>query len=200
MYGLLYILFTTFTFVYQQYYGFSARGAGLSFIGAGVGNLLGLAAIGILSDRIIKQVTAQGKTQRPEDRLPPIITIPASVFVPLGLIMYGWTAEKQVHWIAPMIGTAIVGFGMIAIIMCINMYLVDAFTTYAASAMAANAVWRSLLGALLPLCGLRVYNTLGLGWGNTMFGLVALALAPVPWLFGVHGERIRTNPKWQREF
>ena len=86
---------------------------------------------------------------------------------------------------------------MIAILMCIQTYLVDTFTIYAASAIAANAVLRSLLGALLPLCGLDMYNALGLGWGNTMLGEIALALAPIPWVFATYGERIRTNQKWQ---
>lgn len=50
--------------------------------------------------------------------------------------------------------------------MTINTYLVDAFTIHAASAMAANTVLRSIFGAVLPLCGLKMYAKLGLGWGN----------------------------------
>ena len=79
--------------------------------------------------------------------------------------------------------------------MCIQTYLVDAFTIYAASAIAANTVLRSMLGALLPLCGLRMYDAMGLGWGNTLLGLIAFGLAPIPWVFAVYGERIRTS-KW----
>lgn len=89
---------------------------------------------------------------------------------------------------------------MICILICIQTYLVDAFTKHAASVNAANAVLRSLLGAMLPLCGLDMYTALGLGWGNTLLGFLALILAPVPWLFYFYGERIRTNPKWQRQF
>jgi MFS family permease len=199
LYGLLYILFTTFTFVYSQVYGFSARGAGLSFIAAGVGNFLGLGLVGGLSDRLIQAKKAAGGEIRPEDRLPLIITIPSATLLPVGLIMYGWTADKAVHWIAPMIGTGLIGFGMIAILMCVQTYLVDSFPLHAASVTAANAVFRSLLGALLPLCGLQMYDKLGLGWGNTLLGFLALALAPVLWLMGSYGERIRTNPRFQIE-
>ena len=67
--------------------------------------------------------------------------------------------------------------------MAMQTYLVDAFVRYAASAMAANTVLRSLLGGLLPLCGLKMYNVLGLGWGNSLLGFIALALVPIPILF-----------------
>ncbi|EHK97483.1 putative drug/proton antiporter YHK8 [Glarea lozoyensis 74030] len=37
-----------------------------------------------------------------------------AILIPIGLIIYGWTAEKTDAWIAPIIGTAIVGTGMMA--------------------------------------------------------------------------------------
>ena len=67
--------------------------------------------------------------------------------------------------------------------MALQVYLVDAFVRYAASATAANTVLRSLLGGLLPLCGLKMYKALGLGWGNSLVGFLALALVPVPVFF-----------------
>jgi hypothetical protein len=62
---------------------------------------------------------------------------------------------------------------------------------YAASAVAANTVLRSALGALLPLSGLSMYNALGFGWGNSLLGFVALALVPVPICFSLFGAKIR---------
>lgn len=200
LYGLLYILFTTFTFVFEEVYRFSTTSAGLSFLGSGLGTILGLYYCGIMSDRAIKQNVAAGKTLKPEDRLPLLITLPACLSIPCGLIIYAWAADKHVQWMLAEIGTAITGFGMMCIVMCISTYLVDTFTIYAASAIAASAVLRSLLGALLPLCGLDLYDAIGLGWGNTLLGLIALVLAPIPWIFSVYGERIRKNPRWQVNF
>jgi len=195
MYGLLYILFTTFTFVFEEVYYFATSSAGLAFLGSGVGTLAGLAFVGIMSDMLIRKKMANGITIKPEDRLPLLLTLPAVLALPSGFFIYGWGTDKAVHWIVPQIGSAVVGFGMISILMCIQTYLVDAFTLQAASVTAANAVLRSLLGALLPLCGLDLYDALGLGWGNSLLGFVALGLAPIPWLFSVYGERIRSNPK-----
>lgn len=84
--------------------------------------------------------------------------------------------------------------------MTVSTYLVDAFTIYAASAMAANTVFRSLAGALLPLAGRKMYETLGLGWGNSLLGFIALALCPLPIIFYVFGERIRTSKMFRVEF
>ncbi|OJJ48413.1 hypothetical protein ASPZODRAFT_61473 [Penicilliopsis zonata CBS 506.65] len=200
LYGLLYILFTTFTFVYEDQYRFSSSMVGLAYLGSGAGMLLGLFFVGRLSDQRIKKIMQSGHPVKPEDRIPFFFSIPGSLCVPVGLFLYGWGADKHLHWIVPEIGNAFTGFGMIIILMCINTYLVDAFTAHAASAIAANTVLRSLLGALVPLGGLNMYDSLGLGWGNSLLGFIALGMASIPLLFRVYGERIRTNPRWQREW
>ena len=83
--------------------------------------------------------------------------------------------------------------------MTVSTYLVDAFTIYAASAMAANTVFRCLVCALLPLCGLQLYHSLGLGWGNSLLAFGALTMVPIPWGFYHYGERIRTSKRFQIE-
>lgn len=81
--------------------------------------------------------------------------------------------------------------------MPVSTYLVDAFTLHAASALAANTILRSLLGALLPLAGRSMYQTLGLGWGNSLLAFIAVALCPIPIVFYRYGERIRKHPRFQ---
>ena len=81
--------------------------------------------------------------------------------------------------------------------MPIQAYLVDVFTVHAASALAAATVWRSIVGALLPLAGLPMYNALGLGWGNTLLGLLGVAMIPVPFLLITYGEQLRSNPRYR---
>ena len=74
-------------------------------------------------------------------------------------------------------------------------YLIDCFTVYAASAMAAATVLRSLFGALIPLAGQTMYDKLGLGWGNSVLAFVAVAFAPTPLLFIKFGPWLRTKFK-----
>ena len=194
VYGYLYLLFTTMTLVFQQQYGFSSGNVGLTFLGIGVGSLLGLIIFGLVSDLIVKQMSQKGE-MKPEYRLPPLI--PGSLLIPLGLLWYGWTVEKDEHWILPILGTMFVGLGLMATFMPINVYLVDAYTIYAASALAASTVLRSLAGAFLPLAGPKMYAALGLGWGNSLLAFIALAMCPVTWVFFRYGERIRKSRRFQ---
>ena len=197
VYGYLYLLFTTITEVFEQSYRFSSGSVGLTYLGIGVGSLFGVVIFGIASDKILKYMSAKGE-MKPEYRLPPMI--PGSFLIPIGLFLYGWTAEKHVQFIAPIIGTSLVGFGLLATFMPIQTYLVDAFTIYAASALAANTILRSLIGALLPLAGRKMYATLGLGWGNSLLAFIALAMCPIPYIFFRYGERIRKSKRFQISF
>ena len=74
-----------------------------------------------------------------------------------------------------------------------NVYLIDVFTVYAASAMAANTVLRSIVAAILPLAGPKMYAKLGYGWGSSLLGFIALVLFPIPLIFIKYGERLRTT-------
>lgn len=191
LYGTLYLLFSTYSFVFREAYGFSTSATGLVFLAGGAGTLLGLLYIGKLSDRNVGKRIAAERKSTPEDRLPFILTIPASLAFPIGLLIYGWTSQYHIHWIVPQIGTAITGWGSIVIFISIQTYLIDAFEKYAASVIGANAVLRGMAGAFIPLAGLKMYDRLGLGWGNSVLALVALVFAPLPWILGIYGAKIR---------
>jgi hypothetical protein len=119
------------------------------------------------------------------------------IFLPAGLFMYGWSAQYQTLFIVPMIGTGVIGFGLIVTFMSANTYVVDVFTVHAASAIAVNTVLRSLLGALVPLSSQRMYAAVGYGWGNSVLGFVALLLVPIPFVFVKYGKRIRDGSSIQ---
>ncbi|KAK7932528.1 hypothetical protein PG985_003240 [Apiospora marii] len=192
LYGTLYLLFSTYSFVFKEVYGFSTTAAGLVFLAGGLGTLAGLAYIAHFSDRSVRrQAAAGGPVVPPEARLPLVITVPGALTFPLGLFVYGWSAEGRVHWIVPQIGTAVTGFGSILVFVAVQTYLIDAFEGHAASVVGANAVFRGLAGALIPLGGLSLYEALGWGWGNSLLGFVALLFAPILWILGAHGARIR---------
>ncbi|KAL8791737.1 MAG: hypothetical protein Q9195_005675 [Heterodermia aff. obscurata] len=171
VYGYLYLLFTTITNVFETVYHFSAGSVGLTYLGLGLGCFVGLFAFGMASDRIMKAKSAAGE-MKPEYRLPPMI--PGAWAIPAGF-----------------------GVGLLATFMPTQTYLVDAFTLHAASALAANTVLRSLIGALLPLAGQQMYDTLGYGWGNSLLAFIAVAMCPIPWIFYRYGERIRKSPRFQ---
>ncbi|KAH6877224.1 major facilitator superfamily domain-containing protein [Thelonectria olida] len=191
VYGYLYLLFTSVTFVFQQNYHFSTSTVGLVYLGLGIGCFVGMALFSWDSGREFKKGESGGGqgTVKPEVRLK---LLPAGAIVfPIGFFIYGWTADYETHWIAPILGLCLIGVGNLMIFMAVMVYLVDAFETYAASALAANTIMRSVAGAVLPLCGLKMYDSLGVGWGNTLLGLVALVLIPGAFMVQKYGERLR---------
>lgn len=119
VYGYLYLLLTTYPRVFGTQYNFSEKNIALVYLGVGVGSLLGLVFTGGISDRLLNHLAKRynnGKP-KPEYRLPTMLV--GSILVPVGLFLYGWSAEEKVHWIAPVIGTAILGAAMMIIFVCI---------------------------------------------------------------------------------
>ncbi|CZR66968.1 related to multidrug resistant protein [Phialocephala subalpina] len=187
-FGCMYLLFTTFSRVFTEVYHWNTGSDGLAFLGMGVGLLIALVVFGSISDRILK-AKAGGGELKPEYRLLPMI--PATIFISAGLFWYGWSVKAKDHWIVPIIGTVFVGFGYLPIILATQTYLVDAYEEFSASALAASTILRSLMGALVPLAGTKMYQTMGYGWGNSLLAFITLAMLPFPWLFYTNGERLR---------
>ncbi|RVX71344.1 hypothetical protein B0A52_04918 [Exophiala mesophila] len=199
VYGYLYLLFTSLPGVFQDYFGFGTGEVGLTYLGIGIGLLLGVVVFGAVSDRTVKRHAKRSNgVMKPESRLS--LLVPASILTPAGLLWYGWSAERHLHWIMPIMGTALVGAGLVASFMPIQTYLVDSFPQYSASVLAAATLLRSLAGAFLPLAGPGMYEALGYGWGSTLLALVALAMTPISWAMYKHGEKVRTHPRFQVQF
>ncbi|KAF3359950.1 hypothetical protein VdG1_01640 [Verticillium dahliae VDG1] len=75
---------------------------------------------------------------------------------------------------------------------CVQGFLVDSYARYAASAVGAATVLRSLAGFGFPLFGPDVYASLGYGWGNTVLAGVGVVIGwPGPWLLWRFGEGLR---------
>ncbi|KAF1810827.1 cycloheximide resistance protein [Eremomyces bilateralis CBS 781.70] len=190
VYAYFYLLFTTFTSIFSGIYNFSTDIVGLSFVGVGVGFLIGQIAFSNISDRLLKSLAAKrGGGFKPEYRMPPCLI--GAVCIPIGLFWYGWAAQARAHWIVPLIGTSFVGLGNSIIFMSITTYTIDAYGMYSASALAANTVTRSIMAAVLPLAAPPMYAALGIGWGNSLLAFLAIAMMPVPWLLFKYGERLR---------
>lgn len=196
-YSYMYLLFTTFTGVFESTYGFSAGEAGLSYLGLGVGFLFGQYTFDILVQWRSRQVSATGQEMVPEDQLPPLVL--GSLLIAAGLIWYGWSAEYKVHCIVPVIGTSLCGIGITYFFLVVQAYLVEAYTLHAASALAANVLIRSIFGVTIPLAGPPLYSNLGLGWGNSLLGSLALVVALASMMMMKYGKMIRINPRFVPE-
>lgn len=191
-YCILYIFFTTVSPVFADQYGWEGGILGLSFLGMGIGSLIGMFVFTHFDRRIAAKHTALGDFH-PEHRLG--LMCIGGFFIPVGLLWYGWAAEYKTHYMVPTMGTAVLGFGLLMTFMPASTYLVDCFTVTAASAMAASTVTRSLTAALVPLSSQAMYGRLGYGWGNSLLAFLSVVLVPVPFALIRWGRKIREGTK-----
>ncbi|KAF2264518.1 MFS general substrate transporter [Lojkania enalia] len=192
-FGLLFLLFTTITQVYIQQYGWAPELCGLAYLGVGLGFFIGIIFVARTSDATIIRLTKRNNgVYEPEMRLPTCAFF--GFLIPISFFWYGWATEKKAHWIVPIIGLLPFGFGMMGVFAPIQTYLIDSFPQYAASAIAGMTAIRCLFGAVLPLGAPSMYDVLGLGWGNSLLGFVAVGMIPFPALIYKYGGYIRK--KW----
>jgi MFS family permease len=192
LYGILYLLFTTIPSVFEETYGFPVNLTGLVYLSMGLGNILGWGVVTLYSDvTVVRLSKANGGVFEPEMRL--TLSIWFGLFLPITLFWYGWCAYYKVHYMATILSLIPYGFGAMGIFLPLTTYIVDSYPMYAASAIAANTVLRSLVGAFLPLAGPPMYESLGLGWGNSLLGFLCILMIPLPIIFYKFGARLRKS-------
>lgn len=192
-YGFMYIMIVTFPALWTQQYGFSLGIMGLTFLGMGIGFLAGTWFWCVVTQKVYFRLKEKnGGIAKPEFRLPCIFAAPFLECI--GLVWYGWSAEMHVHWIMPIIGTAIFSFAVLDVFQTIQTYLIDMNPRFSASYVASASLFRSLFGFAMPLFGRQMYDALGYGWANTMCAILAVVLGlPFPIIVWYYGERIRNK-------
>jgi len=194
LYGSLYMLFGAFPVVFQEYRGWSQGIGGLAFMGVAVGMTAGVTYTIFDNKRYANVEKAHNGEAPAEARLPPAMV--GAVAIPLGMFWFAWTNYPSIHWIVCIIATVPFGFGVTLVFLSGMNYLIDSYTIYAASVLAANSVLRSLFGAAFPLFTTQMYRSLGIHWASSIPASLALACLPSPFLFYKYGEAIRMKCKY----
>ncbi|KAF2157274.1 MFS general substrate transporter [Myriangium duriaei CBS 260.36] len=190
VYGILYLCFVAYPIVFSEERGWSPGISGLAFCGIGLGSM-----IVICSEPLIRRVINNHKPDPVTGKVPPEAMIfpvcIASISMPIGELWFAWTCTPNVHWIWPILAGVPFGMGTSAIFIYASNYLVYSYGIYAASALAGNAVIRSVLGATLPLAGPALYKSLGSNWAGTLLAFLEIILIPIPFVFYRYGSKIR---------
>nr|POE62394.1 putative transporter spbpb2b2.16c [Quercus suber] len=190
IFGTTYSIYTNMQPIYQGQYGFSTEQVGLLYLGPGIGFLVAVWFLVPRIDTVYNTLTARndGKS-RPEFRLP--LANIGSVCIPASLFWFAWTVHAHAPWPATIAATFFYGIGQVMILNTTQNYYIDSFEKYAASAIAAGSVFRSLLGGVVPLLAGSMFDALGYGWGISVFAFLAVAIAPAPLVFYFYGRQVR---------
>lgn len=149
----------------------------------------------IAAEPLLRRMINSHKTDPETGKIPPeamvsVICI-AACLAPIGELWFAWTCVPPVHWIWALLAGIPFGAGNTAVFIYASNYLAHCYGIYAASALAGNAIIRSLLGGCLPLAGPAMYKALNPHWAGTLLGLVQVAIIPIPVIFYKYGHRIR---------
>ncbi|KPM40653.1 hypothetical protein AK830_g5891 [Neonectria ditissima] len=171
-------------------YGFEPYQAGLCFIAAIVGSLLGVPAGGHFGDKVADYFTQRnGGIREPEMRLPVVAL--SMITTPLSLVLYGVGIQHGLHWIVPTIGLGLLNFSITQAASVSLVYVIDAYRPVAGEVSLAVLGFKSMFGFLLSFYTNPWINVSGY---HNAFGAMAgiSALVLVMWIpFYFWGKKIR---------
>ena len=196
IYAVLYLWFESFPLVFLGIYNFSLGTLGLAFLGLLIGALITLPPFFWYLKKYQEPLFNENGDIKPEHRLKP--TFVGAFFIPICLFWFGWSARASVHWIMPIIGSALFPIGAFLLFISVLGYLGDAYPKYVASVFAGNDLVRSAFGAGFPLFAGAMYKRLGIGWASSLLGFLSILFIPIPFVLYYYGEKNRSKSKMAR--
>lgn len=178
-------------------YSFSTTIVGLLYIPSSLGYLLASVLGGKWIDHIMHREARLANRHtptgdlvfKPEDRMRENAWLGAVMF-PLALIWFGWTAERGVFWVVPVIANFFFGVGTMLVVGPVVTMLTEIMPDRASHGIALNNFARNTLAGVGTLVAEPWIKALGTGWVFTILGIWTLASGPVViWLIKVYGLR-----------
>ncbi|KAH0336819.1 MFS general substrate transporter, partial [Aureobasidium melanogenum] len=165
----------------EEPYNFSIIIVGLLYIPNSLGYFLASVFGGRWVDKIMAREAKKANRYdehghliyRPEDRLQENAWLAAVIF-PCALIWYGWTADKHVIWIVPMIANFFFGVGSMLIFAVVTTMLTEFMPKKASHGIALNNFVRNIFSCVGSLVASPLINWCGDGWLFTFIGIWCL--------------------------
>ncbi|WVQ95147.1 hypothetical protein IAU59_002241 [Kwoniella sp. CBS 9459] len=196
VYGVVYLLFEAYPFVFVYNHGFNNLQEGLAFLGFFTGGFLCVVFfMTVIEPRFQRHAKAVAPLPpKPEKRLELCVISGWSLVI--AMFWFGWTSYSSIHWISPVIAGGLIGVGTLGMFVSLFNYIIDVYLWSAASALAGATVVRSLFGAAFPLFATQMYDKLGTQWASSLLGFLALLLAPIPIVLMIYGSKLRARSKF----
>ncbi|KAG1734007.1 major facilitator superfamily domain-containing protein [Suillus lakei] len=198
--GVVFCLLESVTTEFQSVYNFTVSETGFVFLCQRkvillhtVGAIIGLIA-NMYQDTLYRKYFP---TKCQEARL--YMACVAAIVLPVSMFIYAWTASPNIPWIAPLIGLTAFMSGTLVIYQISFLYLADCYGPYASSAQAGQGLARNIMGLMFPLFTQQMFAGMTYKWGLTLWALLSLVMAPIPWVLFFYGSKIRSRSKVSRK-
>ncbi|KAJ5753388.1 uncharacterized protein N7511_007541 [Penicillium nucicola] len=193
IYIVLYTFLEGYSYVFSQPYGLSLGLTNLSWAGMLVGIILTTGTVPVVYSWTAKEYQKTGRIL-PETRLW-YAMLGGAPAVPISLFWMGWTCYSSVSLWSPLVASALFGYGIMAIFIVANMYIIDTYNIYSASALGFLVFTRYVVAGGMTIAGGPIYEAIGPHYTLTILGAISAAMAPIPYLLYIYGPRIRRFSK-----
>ena len=139
-------------------YGYTATIIGVLYLPGGVIMLIANLLSGWSSDKASNYYKHERCLER---RLVPSLV--ASIFSPIGLIIFGWTFQYKYHVIGPIIGNVLFSFGQAVLEPSVSAYLTSKKRSEAAAVSAANTFINLCVAGIFVGVAILLSNAMGIG-------------------------------------
>lgn len=178
--AIIFMFLQSYGLVFRQW-NYQSYQIGLTFVAIGLGYLIAWLSFFPAIKRNIRERTSKPHDEHAqyEARLWWLLyTAPA---LPVGLIIFAWTSTgPPIHWMGPLIGSAIIGIANYAIYMATIDYMICAYGPYSASATGGNGWARDFLAGVLTLPATPFFSNIGgkyhLAYASTILFAISLLL------------------------
>lgn len=177
-------------FTNKETYNFTVIETGLIYISPFLGGCLGSLLGGRISDYVVRKCSRWNNgLYEPEFRL--FMILPAVLTTTIGLMGFGWSAEKQDHWIVPVIFFGIMSFGCSLASTSGITLAIDAHKSFAQEALVTFNLSKNVLGFIFSLFNNKFCNISGYKNVFVVYGCIELALGLLAIPLYFYGKRVR---------
>jgi MFS family permease len=182
-------------------YGFKPIPLGALYLAPSLGYISASISGGPWIDRIMAREArkagrydADGKlVYLPEDRMRENMWLAAALY-PCAMVVYGWTADKGIHFMVPSVANFFFGFGSMLVFGTTTTMLTEFMPKRSSSGVAVNNMVRNVFSCIGSLVAQPLIEAMGNGWLCTMVGLFTLVTGNA----AVWALR-RNAARWRRE-
>ncbi|GAA5997050.1 hypothetical protein JCM5350_001573 [Sporobolomyces pararoseus] len=191
--GSLYLLVEAIPLIFGNVYGFNIGEVGLVFYSVVVATFVGFLTTHYLQERLYRKNVAR---RGPEARL--YASLIGGLVFPAGAFILAFSQGRG-HWFGPVVGVALIFYGVYTIYLAVFTYLADVYTIYASSALSGQSLCRNLCGFSFPLFTRQMYKAMGYQWASFLAAMIGLALSATPFVLMKFGPSIRAKSKFAKE-
>jgi MFS family permease len=201
--AIIFMFLQSYALVFKQW-DFAVFAIGLSFIAIGIGYFIAWFSFfpAIKRNERLRRDKPDDERSQYEARLWWLLyTAPC---LPIGLIIFAWTSTgPPIHWIGPLIGSAIIGIANYAIYMATIDYMICAYGPYSASATGGNGWARDFLAGVLTLPATPFFTNIGgenhLAYASTILFAISLLLVVSVYVIYWKGPELRKRSPFAQQ-